>query len=187
MIDQFMELYQRCNLLHQIQIKKKPSESLEPVERLGDKQPVRRRVLVLELDQVLLSFHNEQIVIRPYAQRLIQEMSISWQIVIFTHWTQNVADTAIKQLVVQDLIDQKFYKSSCLLKQGIYIKDLSKLKTEPQIIVLLDRVLCPLYPKNTLVVSGWRHPFVETDNDLLKTIKMLKTLEWLPDVRMGIK
>ena len=125
------------------------------------------------------------IVIRPYAVNLLQEMHPLCEIIIFTAGIKPYADCILDFLDFnRDLIDHRLYRDRCVRRENYHVKDLrifQNRKLENMIIVDNSVVSFANQLDNGIHVSS----FVGNKNDkeLLDLIPVLKNLMVVKDVR----
>lgn len=123
---------------------------------------------------------------RPFVSECLEKLSKSFEIFVFTASHSCYAD------VVCDYLDPKgkifaarFYRESCIVSEGLYIKDLRifanrKIKD----IVLVDNTLhCAAYQiDNCVPIISW---FCDkSDQELVKLVSYLQEIEMVDDVRV---
>ena len=68
---------------------------------------------------------NAGIKIRPYAKECLIEANKRFEVIVFTASHSCYADVVLDYLdPTNELISQRLYRESCVVSQGIYIKDL---------------------------------------------------------------
>ena len=105
--------------------------------------------LVLDLDETLVHYSIQgvtgQLLVRPYCQDFLKEMSQLYELIIFTAGLQEViiiqyADWAIDLIDPLKLIKFRLYRQHTLQVGPVYIKDLSKLGRDLKKIIIVDNM-----------------------------------------------
>ena len=169
----------------------------EKVPYLTNKKD-RKKVftLVLDLDETLISFRRDEngrgiLKPRPYLQQFLSEMSKKYELIIFTAGTKAYADPIL------DLIDQKkiffdkrLYRNHAVVKDDIYIKDLSKLGRDLSKVIILDNMPqnYELQKENGIFIRNY-YGDDKDDNALRELIPILNKIAKNPknDVREELK
>lgn len=98
--------------------------------------------LVLDLDNTLIRSLGSDIIVRPFAEEFIKELSKYYEIVIFTGSEQKTAESAIKKIdkdmLISYLLDRRYLSNqfSC------QIKDLSKIGRDLRKTIIVDDNEC---------------------------------------------
>jgi len=151
-----------------------------------------KKTLVLDLDETLVhssltyfssctfiaSITLEQIEykiyvgVRPYAKEIIEALSNSYEIVIFTASIRQYAETIIN-FIDPNHKTARLYRESCIKKNAHFIKDLSKLgRNLDQTIIVDNSPECiELQPENGIIISSWTNS--KTDVELLQLYELL--------------
>lgn len=145
--------------------------------------------LVLDLDETLvhssflakpnadykfiLSFDKNPVgvfvCVRPFAEKLINELGSIYEIVIFTASCSAYADPVIDFIDKNHLIKHRLYRDSCIDYGGSFIKDLQRLNRKLEKVIIIDNsnVAYLLQPHNAISISSW---FEDPADDELKSI-----------------
>jgi CTD small phosphatase-like protein 2 len=124
--------------------------------------------------------------IRPFAQECLKRLSKNFEIFIFTASHSCYADVVCDYLDPDhNLIHARFYRESCIVSEGLYIKDL-RIFANRRIkdVVLIDNTLhCAAYQiDNCIPIISW---FCDrNDQELLKLIEFLDEISKVDDVRV---
>ena len=119
----------------------------EKVPYLTNKKD-RKKVftLVLDLDETLISFRRDEngrgiLKYRPYLQQFLTEMSKKYELIIFTAGTKEYADPILDLIDKKKIFfDKRLYRNHAIMKDDIYIKDLSKLGRDLSKVIILDNM-----------------------------------------------
>lgn len=167
-----------------------------------------KKLLVLDLDETLVhsSFEPPErqsdfqfdkifdgelktiyVLIRPYAEQFLTELSNYYDIIIFTSSLQIYADTVINKLDRFNVIKAKLFRDDCILKDEVYLKDLKKFGKDLKDVVIIDNspLSYELNQDNGIPIDTWYEDL--SDRELLKMIPFLKYLSKVHDVRPVIK
>lgn len=170
----------------------------------------KKKILVFDLDQTLISSniaenHQNQktqkvkiilknklpkilnIKLRPYAKKILKELSKFFEIIIFTASEKFYADPIIDLLDPQNnIIKKRFYRQNCLIiKNKFFIKDLKILRYDlKDVIIIDDSVSFFLQLENGVTIL----PFFdnEEDSELLYLQRFLMKMVCVEDVRAVI-
>ncbi|CAG9310197.1 unnamed protein product [Blepharisma stoltei] len=128
---------------------------------------------------------NAGINIRPYTKECLEYASQNFEVIVFTASHKCYADAVLDYLDPKgDLIHHRFYRDSCIINQGVYIKDLR---------IFLNRDLCDMIIvdnaaysfayqiDNGIPIISWFDD--KNDTELLNLINYLKVLQEVKDVR----
>lgn len=133
---------------------------------------------VLYKDQETLDFITMRVLIRPYALKLLEELSSIYEIVVFTAGQKCYADSILDSLDPDNKhIDYRLYRDSCIIKNGRYIKDLRIFKNRDlKNVVLVDNSIVSFSGQlsNGIYVPSYFGQ--QNDNHLKQTIKILKKI-----------
>eukprot|EP00826_Nyctotherus_ovalis_P055717 TRINITY_DN7429_c0_g1_i1.p1 TRINITY_DN7429_c0_g1~~TRINITY_DN7429_c0_g1_i1.p1 ORF type:complete len:529 (-),score=145.11 TRINITY_DN7429_c0_g1_i1:141-1727(-) len=162
-----------------------------------------RKTLVLDLDETLIhsSFQeipNADFLIpvtangrslcvyvkkRPGVESFLAEMSGYYEIAVYTASQAIYATPILDQLDPERLIHHRLFRESCIVTNGGFIKDLSKLGRDLAGVVIVDNspACYALQPENGIPISTW----MEDPNDLMlsQLAPFLKLLATVEDVR----
>ncbi len=191
-------LSSQINQINQINHNKSKNIPIkEKIPYLSNKKD-RKKVftLVLDLDETLISFRRDEngrgiLKPRPYLQQFLSEMSKKYELIIFTAGTKEYADPIL------DLIDQKkiffdkrLYRNHAVVKDDIYIKDLSKLGRDLSKVIILDNMPqnYELQKENGIFIRNY-YGDDKDDNALRELIPILNKIAKNPknDVREELK
>ena len=138
-----------------------------PPKKVNDK---REYCLVLDLDETLVHFYEDNneayVKVRMGAENFITVLSQFCEIVIFTASTRNYCDIVIDGFECKDKIDYKLCREYTDEKDGINIKDLSKLGRDLNKVIIIDNIEdnYKLQPDNGLNIIDFEGD--ENDNEL---------------------
>ena len=123
--------------------------------------------------------------VRPFAKECLEALSKEFEIFVFTASHPCYADVVCDYLdPTKSIIQARFYRDSCIMSGGIYVKDLrifSNRKVKD--IVIVDNTLhCIAYQiDNCIPIISW---FSEkSDRELLKLVTFLDKFKGVDDVR----
>ena len=122
--------------------------------------------------------------IRPFAREVLASANRDFEVVVFTASHKCYADEVIDYLdPTGELIHHRLYRENCVVKSGMYIKDL-RIFTNRRIedIVIVDNsTYCFAYQlENGIPIISW---FDDTsDKELYKLIEYIKILAQVPDI-----
>jgi len=126
--------------------------------------------------------------IRPGVEKFLCELSKSFsEIVVFTASQKIYADTIISHLDPENkYFGRRFYRDSCILKNGAFVKDLTKVSNNLDEIVIVDNspVSYSLQPENGIPIKSFYTD--KSDACLLTLIPLLKELTSFYNIRSGI-
>ena len=108
----------------------------------------------IERGQYSVTFN---VVVRPGAPELIEELGKVYEIVIFTASNQEYADLVIDRIDPHGYVRHRLYKESCVMINDCTVKDLSLLNRKLQRIIILDNSPMSyfLQPYNSYPVGSW--------------------------------
>ncbi|KAJ3211877.1 Nuclear envelope morphology protein 1 [Dinochytrium kinnereticum] len=161
--------------------------------------PVRKakvKTLVLDLDETLIHstssgsrYHDHMIEVlvdkhRPYADLFLRKVSEWYKVVIFTASMPEYADPVIDWLDTnRNLISRRFFRESCTLGSGGYMKNLSIIEPDLSQVCLVDNapVSYAINQDNGIPIENWTSDV--TDEALLDLLPFLDALRFCDDVR----
>eukprot|EP01114_Cavostelium_apophysatum_P001907 TRINITY_DN11671_c0_g1_i1.p1 TRINITY_DN11671_c0_g1~~TRINITY_DN11671_c0_g1_i1.p1 ORF type:complete len:337 (-),score=75.78 TRINITY_DN11671_c0_g1_i1:117-1007(-) len=167
-----------------------------------------KKKLVLDLDETLISSsqkhaHKHDIAVkiylggsqanfyvrkRPHVDYFLETVSQWFELVIFTASLSSYANAVIDELDPEHRINRRYYRQSCVNRQGSYIKDLS--------IVCKDLSKVAIIDNSPVAYSGHRDNAIpiedyvgnnHQDEALLNLIPLLKEMKDAEDVRHTLR
>lgn len=117
--------------------------------------------LVVDLDETLVHYVEEEtkayVQVRPFADYFLSEMGKYFEIVIFTAAAEDYADLVLKELDKKNNISYRLYRKHTEQKNGVFLKDLSKLGRDITKVCIIDnnRENFDLQPENGLHISSF--------------------------------
>lgn len=151
--------------------------------------------LVLDLDETLI--HSNQsddinkgiVLVRPGAKQFIKELSTYYELVIFTAGIKEYADWALSFVDTDRLIPYKLYREHATKKNGIYVKDISKLGRNLKRVIIVDNVVenFQFQSANGIFIKPWKGDM--NDKELINLLPILKEIvnQNIPDVRIALR
>lgn len=144
-------------------------ESL-PVPFLTKKRESNKRyTLILDLDETIIYYPDDKISvfdfemknhikIRPFSTEFLNQLSVYYEIIIFTAASQHYADEILDFLDPKGIIDFRFYRQHLSEHQGKLVKDISKIGRDLGEMVILDNTPenFVLQENNGVFVKSWR-------------------------------
>ena len=125
---------------------------------------------------------------RPFLDIFLKEMHKIFNIYVFTASIEKYAKPLLEKLDKNKLIIKKFYRESCLLSEGKFIKNLNSLnlnlKLKDIIIVDNNPFSFKFNKNNGIPIKSWH--FDKSDCELIKIIPLLKYLSKTDDIRKYI-
>ena len=171
-------------------------------------QAINKKTLVLDIDETIvhssmLPFPNGShleieikvsgkkyiayVLKRPYLEQFLNEMSLLFEIIVFTASIAEYAEPLLQELDPNKIIKYKLNRKHCLFYQGNYIKDLKVIKRPIKDLIIIDNtpIAYALNQENGIPIISWYDN--PNDIELLKLIPLLKYLAKVNDVRPIIK
>ena len=117
--------------------------------------------LVVDLDETLVHYVEEEtkayVQVRPFADYFLSEMGKYFEIVIFTAAAEDYADLVLKELDKKNNISYRLYRKHTEQKNGVFLKDLSKLGRDITKVCIIDNNSenFDLQPENGLHISSF--------------------------------
>jgi len=120
---------------------------------------------------------------RPGLDEFLEEASSFCNLAVFTAGTEDYGKALLDLLDPCGRMNLRLYRDSCSIVDGLFLKDLGKIKGELSRMVLIDNSPASLLlqPDNAILVSSFytdRH-----DNALYKLLPILRELHHMDDVR----
>jgi len=121
---------------------------------------------------------------RPWVDLFLKKVAAWYTVVIFTASMREYADPVIDWLDNEcGIINGRYFRESCQLVNGSYVKDLSKVKGDLTRVCLIDNspASYSYHPANGIPIEG----FISDQNDtaLLELLPLLDSLRFTTDVR----
>jgi len=171
-------------------------------------QAINKKTLVLDIDETLVHssmspFPNGSHLIiemkvsgrkyiayvlkRPYLEQFLQEMSLLYEVIVFTASIAEYAEPLLQEIDKNKIIKYKLNRTHCLFYKGNYIKDLRVIKRPMKDLIIIDNnpIAYALNQDNGIPILSWFNN--QYDTELLKLIPLLKYLAKVDDVRPIIK
>ena len=141
-------------------------------------------ILNVSLDGV---FYNIYVLIRPWVENFIQEMSKYFEIIIFTASIAAYASPLLDILDKGKNIQYRLYREHCNFVNGVFIKDLKRLNRSLKDVIIIDNspLAYAFDVDNGLPILSWFDN--RDDKELLLLEPILKFLGKVDDVRKYIK
>ncbi|CAO3647142.1 unnamed protein product [Mucor fragilis] len=120
---------------------------------------------------------------RPHVDFFLKTISQWYKVVIYTASMAEYADPVIDWLDQDNLISQRFFRQSCVLKNGNFLKDLTLAEQDLCKVCLVDNspIAFDLYKENGIALPTWiSNP---NDESLLDLLPFLDALRFAADVR----
>ena len=144
--------------------------------------------LVLDLDETLVHVENEKLLIRPNACEFISQMSLHYELVLFTASTPMYADFIMSKIDPNNCIKLRLYRNHTIPTGGISIKNLDFLGRDLKNTIIVDNFYesFSLQPGNGIWINTWIGD--KNDQDLAKIGKFLENLPYTTtnDVRENL-
>ena len=163
-----------------------------------------KKILILDLDETLVhsGFHpferksdfifninidgKEHTIYalkRPYVEEFLSEISLYYEIIIFTASIPEYASPLIDLLDKNKITSKRLYREHCLLDNGLYLKDLKSIGKNLKDMIIIDNnpISYILNQDNGLPILTWYEDL--KDKELINLIPLLKYLSIVDDVR----
>lgn len=120
---------------------------------------------------------------RPGLDAFLEEASSFCNLAVFTAGTEDYARTLLDLLDPCGRMNLRLFRDSCSIVDGLFLKDLNKVKQELSRTVLIDNspVSMLLQPDNAILVSSFYTD--RNDNALYKLLPILRGLHHMDDIR----
>ncbi|KAF4089281.1 hypothetical protein AMELA_G00064580 [Ameiurus melas] len=156
---------------------------------------VKRKILVLDLDETLIHSHHDGVVIdkhpvrffvhkRPHVDFFLEVVSQWYELVVFTA-SMEIYGSAVADKLDNNkgILKRRYYRQHCTLDLGSYIKDLSIIHSDLSSIAILDNSPAAYrsHPDNAIPIKSWFSD--PSDTALLNLLPMLDALRFTADVR----
>ena len=164
-----------------------------------------KKALILDLDETLVHsstkspFPNKKniilnmtiknikyriyVIVRPFFEKFLYEMSLCYDLYIFTASMSKYSKALIEILDINKVIKKVLSREYCSIIKGVPIKDLSIFNKDLKDIIIIDNnpVSYTLHKNNGIPILSWIDD--PKDEELLKLIPILKYLSKVKDVR----
>ena len=123
--------------------------------------------------------------IRPFVQQCLESANEDFEVIVFTASHRCYADVVLDHLdPTGELIHHRLYRESCVVTEGIYIKDLRILQDRRLAdIVIVDNAAYSFgyQVDNGIPIISWHND--KNDKELFNLIDYLKVLSKVDDIR----
>ncbi|KRX10774.1 HAD-like domain [Pseudocohnilembus persalinus] len=157
---------------------------------LGPKKVDKKYTLVLDLDETLihltsLSKLEADILIRPYIEEFLKNMSQYFEIVVFTAALQSYAQPIIDSIDPEKYISASLYRQHLKFQNGKYIKDLSYLGRDLSKTIIVDNLKdnFSAQEENGYEIKDYYGDVNDCELELLEKILMEIVEQQVEDVR----
>lgn len=142
--------------------------------------PVTAFIVPIELENVLYKIYVAK---RPGVEEFIDFCAELYEVVIFTASLEKYADPLLDQIDPQRKCFWRLCREACLLWQGNYIKDLSKLGRELKNVLIVDNSPASsiLQPDNAIPIRTWFDD--PDDRELYELMPILKALSRVENIQ----
>lgn len=113
---------------------------------------------------------------RPHVDTFLKHVGELFEVVLFTASLSKYADPVVDLLDTNRVFRHRLFREHCVLINGIYIKDLSRLGRTVDTSIIIDNspVSYSFHPDHAVPISSW---FDDTsDNELLNLLPLLTQL-----------
>ena len=167
------------------------------------KKFLNKKTLVLDLDETLVhssftpfdksdiilkvdfeeDIYNIHVLVRPYVEKFIEEVSKLFEVVIFTASISKYASPLLDILDKDKKCVYRLFREHCTFINGVYIKDLKRLNRDLRNVIIVDNspIAYSFNQENGLPILSWFND--KKDNELLKILPLLHYLSGVSDVR----
>ena len=160
---------------------------------MPEKEKETPYTLVLDMDETLIHYNErnkgDPLLIRPYCQEFLAEMSKHYEIVIFTAAVQEYADEILDKIDEKGFISHRLYREHTRLEDYVSVKDLSLLNRDLSKCVIIDNIASnfKVQPRNGIAISTWTGDTEDISLLNLIPVMMKLALEEVQDVRDGLE
>ncbi|KAM3135323.1 hypothetical protein pb186bvf_012621 [Paramecium bursaria] len=149
--------------------------------------------LVLDMDETLIHFNDNQqgghFLVRPNTITFLQEMSLYYELVVFTAGLPDYANWVLDSIDKGNFIQYRLFRQHALQHTNMFIKDLSRLGRDLSKIIIVDNVADNFQnqPENGIFIKAWYND--PHDTELLDLSPMLRNIvvSKAEDVRLHLK
>jgi Dullard-like phosphatase family protein len=165
-----------------------------------------KRTIVFDLDETLVhcvenpdladfaitinlangNFVRAGVNIRPFAREVLASANRDFEVIVFTASHKCYADEVMNYLdPTGELIHHRLYRENCLVKSGVYIKDLRIFvnRRVEDIVIVDNSAYCFAYQlENGIPIISWFDDY--NDRELQKLVEYIKILAHVPDISL---
>eukprot|EP00359_Climacostomum_virens_P001540 CAMPEP_0204898424 /NCGR_PEP_ID=MMETSP1397-20131031/1281_1 /ASSEMBLY_ACC=CAM_ASM_000891 /TAXON_ID=49980 /ORGANISM="Climacostomum Climacostomum virens, Strain Stock W-24" /LENGTH=237 /DNA_ID=CAMNT_0052066273 /DNA_START=2072 /DNA_END=2785 /DNA_ORIENTATION=- len=119
---------------------------------------------------------------RPGVDQFLAHIAHKFEVVIFTASVSKYADPLIDKLDSYSVVSSRLFRESCVIHNGLYVKDLTRLGRELSQTMIIDNSpnSYKFQPENAIPIRSW---FDDTDDvELIKLLPILDQLAKAKDV-----
>ncbi|CEM00013.1 unnamed protein product [Vitrella brassicaformis CCMP3155] len=157
---------------------------------------VGKKTLVLDLDETLVhssfkpvanaafiipveiegNVHDIYVLKRPGVDEFLAYVARFYEVVIFTASLSKYADPLLDQLDTKRLCTWRLFREACTLRNGSYVKDLSKMGRDLATLIIIDNspLAYSLQPDNAIPIKSWFDD--DNDRELFDLMPILEAL-----------
>ena len=120
---------------------------------------------------------------RPYVEEFLSEISLYYEVIIFTASIPEYASPLIDLLDKNKITSKRLYREHCLFDNGLYLKDLKSIGKNLKDMIIIDNnpISYILNQDNGIPILTWYEDL--EDKELINLIPLLKYLSIVDDVR----
>ncbi|KAJ1930699.1 Nuclear envelope morphology protein 1 [Tieghemiomyces parasiticus] len=192
--------------LSYVRSSQRPSASITPPSSVGKSPALRKKTLVLDLDETLIHgsllggsgsySHVVEVFVddisclyyiykRPHVDYFLKKVSEWYHVVVFTASIMEYADPVIDSLDPKGtLIHQRYFRDSCIQQGTNFVKDLAIVEPDLSHVCLIDNspVSYALNKENGIPILAWYNNNAK-DEALLDLLPFLDALRFTQDIR----
>ncbi|CAK61687.1 unnamed protein product (macronuclear) [Paramecium tetraurelia] len=194
---QTYEILQKSKMLKQ-------SETYQILPKIKP-QTTRQKTLVIDLDETLVHCNESclmpkdleininlnngfivKVIVRPYTQQFLQNMSKHFEIMIYTASNEDYANQIIDYLdPTKQLVKYRLYRNDCInLSKGCHVKDLRSLNRNLEDIILIDNSAYSFAYQLSNGIPIIPYLDNKKDNELIELESYLMDLLKVDDIRI---
>eukprot|EP00300_Choanocystis_sp_HF-7_P007942 c15605_g1_i1.p1 GENE.c15605_g1_i1~~c15605_g1_i1.p1 ORF type:complete len:409 (-),score=103.25 c15605_g1_i1:120-1295(-) len=119
---------------------------------------------------------------RPHVTEFLEHIQHKYEVVVFTASLKKYANPVINKIDPAGVVQYRLFRESCVLHEGAYVKDLSRLGRDLAHTLIIDNapVSYLFHPHNAIPCTTWLDD--RSDTELLDFLPLLDALASVDDV-----
>ncbi|CAD8083811.1 unnamed protein product [Paramecium sonneborni] len=161
-LNQINKQLQKENIVQSSKINKIVNNVEKQKQPILPSKPFKNYTLVMDLDKTLVHYQEfpnggGQFLVRPYTEEFLDKLSKYYEIIIFTDAQPDYANFIIDIIDKQQVVKARLYREHTLVKDNVFIKDLSILGRNLNKVIIVDNMPenFQMQPENGIYIQSW--------------------------------
>jgi carboxy-terminal domain RNA polymerase II polypeptide A small phosphatase len=140
-------------------------------------------VVPVDVDGVTMDVY---VTTRPWLRYFLQQLSFYFEVVVFTASLPRYADSVLDYIDTSSTIHSRLYRESCVLHDGCYVKDLTRLGRPIERVAIVDNSAHSYMFQPTNAIPSINYIDDPFDNGLLYILDVLLRVKDAHDIRLAL-